>query len=349
MMKTEVHTLTGQHGYLSVLIFLLVSLTACGQTFIPSDTPVPTVTPIPLTPTPTVTPETWVEVEIAAANLILSLPDTWVIGDAQLTPLGLVINLGPEPLGPGPFSSTLVIADPAHYEAESLAAALSCSEPCAIPLETTTLAGQPAQRAILGAETTTPLEWYFLEHGGQLLAFTLHDATTLSTRADILASLELIEVVVVVPTATPSLTPIPPTITPTPPPPTPTPGPPTDEPLDVTIAFLRAAANDPETLGLTFLSDNLRNQVGTGTTLLQLMSLSEPFSTFEILFLGPIEGVLTYRAQLQFLDGRTTWRLIKVIAEDGQWVMNDFQVIEPPATTPTSTATLEVTPTAEPE
>ncbi len=349
MMKAKVHTPTGQHGYLSVMIFLLVSLTACGQTFLPANTLVPSATPIPLTPTLTATPETWVEVEIAAANLILSLPDTWVIGEAQLTPLGLVINLGPEPLGPGPFSSTLVIADPAQYEAESLAAALACSEPCTIPLETTTLASQPAQRAILGEETTTPLEWYFLEHGGQLLAFTLHDATTLITREDIVTSLELVEVVVVVPTATPSLTPIPPTITPTPPPPTPTPGPPTDEPLDVTIAFLRAAANDPETLGLTFLSDNLRNQVGTGTTLLQLMSLTEPFSTFEILFLGPIEGVLTYRAQLQFPDGRTTWRLIRVIAEDGQWVMSDFEVIEPPPITPTPATTTENTPTPESE
>ncbi|MBK9049504.1 MAG: hypothetical protein IPL78_00890 [Chloroflexi bacterium] len=115
----------------------------------------------------------------------------------------------------------------------------------------------------------------------------------------------------------------------------------------MTIAFLRAAANDPETLGLTFLSDNLRNQVGTGTTLLQLMSLTEPFSTFEILFLGPIEEVLTYRAQLQFPDGRTTWRLIRVIAEDGQWVMSDFEVIEPPPITPTPTT--ENTPTPESE
>jgi hypothetical protein len=79
------------------------------------------------------------------------------------------------------------------------------------------------------------------------------------------------------------------------------------------------------------------------------MSLTEPFSTFEILFIGPIEGVLTYRAQLQFLDGRTTWRLIKVIAEDGEWVMSDFEVIEPPPTTPTPATPREETPTPEPE
>ena len=340
-------------GWLVGWLFLL-SVVGCGKTFVPTPTVAPPATPIPDTATPSPTPENLVEVEIAAANLNLSLPDTWQVGDAQLTPLGLVINLGPEPLGPGPFSSTLVVADPAEYDAAALAAALACSTPCDIPLETLTLAGQPAQRATLGADTATPLEWYFLEHGGQLIAFTLHDAATLATRPDIVESLTLLEVIVVVPTPTITPTPVPPTATPTPLPPTPTFGPPTEEPLDVVLAFLRAAANDPETLGITYLSNTLRTEIGQGETLLGLMAVEQPFTTFEVLFLGNQEGVLMYRANLQLVDGTDAWRRINVIAEEGQWVMSGFQIVDPPTATPTPshttatpTATLTSTTTAE--
>lgn len=321
----------------------LLSIVGCGKTFVPTPTVPPPHTPVPDTPTPSPTPETLVEVDIAAANLILSLPDTWVVGEGQLTPLGLVINLGPEPLGPGPFSSTIVVANPHEYDAATLAAALSCNTPCDIPLETFTLAGQPAQWAILGTDTATPLEWYFLEHGGQLIAFTLHDAVTLVTRQDIVDSLTLVDVVVVVPTPTRTPTPLPPTETPTPLPPTPTFGPPTEEPLDVVLAFLRAAANDPETLGITYLSNTLRTRVGQGETLLELMELEQGFSTFELLFLGNQEGILIYRANLNLVSGGNAWRRITVIAEEGEWVMSGFQIIDPPPATATSEP-LTVTP-----
>lgn len=332
-------------------LFLLGAV-GCGKTFIPTPTVISPNTPIPNTATPSPTPENFIETEIAAAHLILSLPDTWLVGEGQITPLGLVINLGPEPLGPGPFSSTIVIANPSEYDAAALAAALSCSTPCNIELADTLLAGQPAQRAVLGIDSTTPLEWYFLEHGGQLIAFTLHDAFTLITHQDIVDSLTLVDVVVVVPTPTITPTPLPPTETPTPPPPTPTFGPPAEEPLDVVLAFLRAAANDPETLGITYLSNTLRTRVGQGETLLELIELEQGFSTFEVLFLGNQDGALIYRANLNLTDGTDAWRRITVTAEEGEWVMSGFQIIAPPETaaTPESPTTIpDETSTTTPE
>ncbi len=334
----------------SLIVLLLISLNGCGENFVPTPTLAASPTPVLPTPPPTNTPETWVGREIAAAYLTLSLPDTWIIGESRLTPLGLVINLGTEPLGPGPASSTLIIADPEQIEVEQLAAALSCNEPCAIPFETATIAGRPAQRAILGSDTSTPLEWYFLQHGGQLLAFTIHDATTLLTREDILSTIRLIERVIILPTATPTETPLPPTATPTLPPPTVTPGPPTAQPLDVVIAFLTATATDPDLLAIPYLSDTLRQAISDGETVLSLLSLTEKFITFELTFLGTIEEQLTYRTRLRFTNGQEVWRLIQVIAEDGQWVMNGFIVIEPPPQTPTLTPELSTpTPTSTPE
>ncbi len=320
-------------------LFFLAGLTACSESIQPTATlpASPTVLPAIATATIPATPEKLVRTEIAAASLTLSLPDTWVVGESQLTPLGLVIHLGPEPLGPGPFSSTLIVTDPNQYEAATLAAALACNQECAVPLIPTTVAGQPAQKAILGADSPTPLEWFFLTREGQLLAFTLHDAQTLITRSDLVDSLELDEVVLVATaTSTPTATPLPPpTATPTLVPPTATPGPPVEEPLAVVIAFLHAAANDPDTLGVTYLSNNLRTAIGEGETLLDLMALDQGFINFSVRFSGNLNNVLSYEANLHLSDGSTTWRMVYVIAEEGQWVMNGFLPITPPPNTAT--------------
>lgn len=330
---------------LFLFIFIgLLGLTGCGKTFLPTPTPAPLPVPATFTPSPTATPETMVEQEIAAADLILSLPDTWIIGEGLVTPLGLVYYLGPEPLGSGPSSSTLVVADGEQYEVAELAAALLCGSPCELDLTQADIAGQSGQKVSFTAPNTPTLEWFFLEHNGQLLAFTLHDPLTLITHPQIIASLELIERVVIVPTATPTTTPLPATPTFTPLPPTPTPGPPTDDPLEVMIAFLRAAANDPNTLGVTYLSNELRIRIGQGTTLLELMLLTSDFSNFSVEFVSNLNGVRTYRANILFPEQPGVWRNIFMIAEDGHWVISGFAEIDPPPLTPTP----RVSPTATP-
>lgn len=333
-------------GWFIFILIGIMSLVSCGETFLPTPTAAVLPTPVTSTPAPTPTAETMVAIEIAAADLVLSLPDTWIIGEGLVTPLGLVFYLGPEPLGPGPSSSTLIVADGTQYDVASLAAAILCGNNCALALEPTELAGQSGQKIIFTAPNTPTLEWFFLEHDDQILAFTLHDPITLITQPQIIASLEMVERVVIVPTTTPTETPLPPTPTFTPAPPTPTPGPPTDDPLDVMIAFLRAAANDPNTLGITYLSNELRVRVGTGETLLSLMNLENDFSNFTVEFISNLNGVRTYQASLIFTEHPTVWRNIFMIAEDGQWVISGFEIIAPPAITPTPgiTPTLTITP-----
>lgn len=119
----------------------------------------------------------------------LQLPADWQVEEQGETRLGRYYRLGPPPLGPGPASSALFIAE--NLGAEEAAQQLQCGpEACAdeVELEGATLGGRSAQRALIG-EGATALEWFFVEAGEQLIFFTLHDPQTLQTRQDLLQTL----------------------------------------------------------------------------------------------------------------------------------------------------------------
>jgi hypothetical protein len=142
----------------------------------------------------------------------IELPASWAVEERGLTSLGQQFALGPEPLGPGPGTSFLYVAG-ADVSPEAAAEQLLCGNGCAdeIELEETTVAGQSAFRALLGA--SPQLEWYFVPHGNRLIFFSIHDPSTFATREDLVETLVLEEAGTPEPTVTPTPAP---TETPTP-------------------------------------------------------------------------------------------------------------------------------------
>lgn len=137
----------------------------------------------------------------------IEIPANWAVEERGLTALGTQYAIGPEPLGPGPETSFLYVASAADRSPEEAAEQLLCGSGCAdeIELETSTVAGQPALRALLGQ--SPPLEWYFIPHGDRLIFFSIHDPTTFVTREDLLDTLVLQEAGTPEPTLTPTPSP----------------------------------------------------------------------------------------------------------------------------------------------
>lgn len=189
-----------------VIPLLLLLLTACRQApagelgSVVPPTAMPTALPT-LTPT---TPANQIYRDVDA-GFSLNVPDDWVIGPPRLTALGRQVMLGPAPLGPGPASSTLLVADAANLDIETAALQLECGGDCPDELvwHETTIDDRPARRTLIGAGGPAPLEWHFLEHNGRLIFFTLHDPATLVSRDDLVATLRLDETIAAV-TLTPA-------------------------------------------------------------------------------------------------------------------------------------------------
>lgn len=147
----------------------------------------------------------------------LELPPDWQVVEQGLTRLGRYYQIGPEPVGPGPASSALFVADAERLTAEEAAAELHCAGCDETPeLEEITIGDIAARRALLGDEPS--LEWFFVEHEGWLIVLTLHDPETFETRADLLGTLRLAETVGPTETAPATATADAPPPTPTPPP-----------------------------------------------------------------------------------------------------------------------------------
>lgn len=217
------------------LSLLLLALTACGEA---TPTPFPTVERAAGGgPARTATPPPMQEFTDESGAFSLELPPDWQVVEQGMTRLGRYYQLGPEPVGPGPASSALFVADAGELAAEEAAVELHCADCDEAPeLEETTIGDIPARRAMLGSEPA--LEWFFVEHEGWLIVLTLHDPETLETRADLLETLTLGETGAAEPTevapteAAPTEAP-PATTAPEGPPPTPTP-PPTATPEPAT-------------------------------------------------------------------------------------------------------------------
>lgn len=331
-----------------LLIVLLVSLllggllVACGQreetgagsiggpesgeavTGTPTAVPPPSVTPRPT--------ETLVLFTDVETGLTIRLPESWIVGPRQLTVLGWQRLLGPEPLGPGPASSSILVADASELTAPQAAALLHCGDDCPdetqIALEATTITGRPAQRAVIGAETTVALEWFFVEWEGQLVYFSIHDPETLATRTDLLETLDF---VIITPTPTPTQpptatatntpTPLPPTATDTvTPSPVPT-EPPT--PLSVSLDFLQALYDDPDSLeSLSYLSQSLRARTFNGRAAFALLAVERPYWSFQVMWGTEGEDDVVMLATLNFNDGSSVGRYIHLVNENAGWYIN---------------------------
>lgn len=194
---------------------LLLWLVACqGGLGRAVPTPFPTATPSPIpsatpSPAPTETPAGTIRHPIPAGNFSLLLPAGWVVVDQGLTTLGHQYLVGPEPVGPGPSSSAIFVAPAGDLTAQMAADALQCGRAtCQNPtLTPVTINGIPAQKATLASQALPPLNWYFLEHDGQLIFLSLHDPVTLSDRMDLLETITFEDIPI--PTSTAPPTPIP--------------------------------------------------------------------------------------------------------------------------------------------
>jgi predicted small lipoprotein YifL len=196
-------------SFLLIGALLAVVLAACG-TGGPTPFPTEVTAPRPLatatetaaaTETPTLVPTQTYENEIA--RFTLELPGDWIIEERGITSLGRYYLLGPQPLGPGPASSVLFIAESRELEPEEAAAQLQCgANSCEdeISFEEIEVGQLPALVAEITGEDTA-LEWIFLEHEGQLIYFTIHDPDTWKTRQDIVSSFAFVG-----PTPTPTAT-----------------------------------------------------------------------------------------------------------------------------------------------
>ncbi len=135
--------------------------------------------------------------ENTAAGYAIEIPDGWGATDDQMTPLGTVILLGPEPIYPGsPSNSTIITVDVNQLDELGAAQSLLCGSPgCTdeVVFNLTTVNGREAKSVIIGTENTPDLEWFFVTHEDQLTYFSIHDPLTLETIDALVQSFTLIE------------------------------------------------------------------------------------------------------------------------------------------------------------
>jgi hypothetical protein len=326
-------------------------LAACNQQFA---TPTPAVTaevetaeatdtlpPIP-TFTPSATPVPMQEFTDAAAGITLQLPADWQVSQPSQIALGTLYNLGPEPVGPGPYSSTFILIDTAMWDVEEAALELECGGDCQLPtpLEPAIVAGMPAQRTVIGSQGDSPLEWFFVSHAGRLVAFSLHHPETLQTLQPVVQSLAL-----TAPTPTPSPTATPtetPTVTPTPTitatpsrTPIPTGTPRGGGPTQGVIEFFEVLGSDYDgQRPLNYLSESLRQEIPDGPTLVARLAIEPFFRSFDVAWTGTVGGQVNFDVTLHYAQGSVV-RQVGMILENEEWLVGQIGGTaspQPPAT-----------------
>lgn len=138
--------------------------------------------------------------ENSAAGYVVDIPTTWGSTEPQITPLGELILLGPDPITPGnPGNSVIISASLDVLNERAAAQSLTCGSPgCTdeIKLEITTVNGLDARRVTIGQENTPQLDWYFIRYADRLIYFTLHDPLTLETLDGLVQTFTLTEALV---------------------------------------------------------------------------------------------------------------------------------------------------------
>lgn len=137
--------------------------------------------------------------ENLSAGYAVEIPADWAIAEVQITPLGELVMLGPEPVSPGnPSNSMIIFADSAVLDEAAAAQYLICGTPnCTneITFDLTTVNGFEAKSLIVGSENTPNLEWFFVRHEDRLIYFTLHDPLSLETVDALVQSFSFIDTV----------------------------------------------------------------------------------------------------------------------------------------------------------
>ncbi len=138
-----------------------------------------------------------VRFENAEAGYALEIPAGWGASDDQMTPLGNVILLGPEPIYAGsPSNSTIITVDVNQLDELGAAQSLLCGSPgCTdeVVFNLTMVNGREAKSIVIGTENTPDLEWFFITFEDQLTYFSIHDPLTLETIDPLVQSFTLIE------------------------------------------------------------------------------------------------------------------------------------------------------------
>ncbi|MCA9981919.1 MAG: hypothetical protein KDD89_13835, partial [Anaerolineales bacterium] len=301
------------------------------------------------------------------AGFTLQIPSAWEVSDSQTTPLGHLRLFGPAPVQAGnPSTNLLLVAEAETLSAVQAAEQLLCGGGCADQISFTAveLGNTPAQQAIIGGDGLPQLTWYFVEHAGRLIYFTLNDPTTLTTLSPLAQTLTLGQAVAIQPSPTP--TEPPPTATPEPEPtaeptlePTPEitatvavteaiPTPATTEtaisrdegPLETTVSFLLDVTRQEITPAtLERLTPALRDRAQTFTAVLDLLELDAVFTGIDAGRINAPEVIV--RAVLTTGNATEVRLFTLLLEEDGAWRIID---IAPEA----EVATPEATPT-EPE
>ena len=136
-----------------------------------------------------------VRYENEASGYALEIPADWETTEPQITPLGELVLLGPEPVTPGnPSNSMIIAAKATDFDKTAAAQALICGAPnCTedITFRITTVNGLDARSVVVGSENTPDLEWYFVRYEDRLIYFTLHDPLTLETIDGLVQSFSL--------------------------------------------------------------------------------------------------------------------------------------------------------------
>ncbi len=125
--------------------------------------------------------------ENTEAGFSLRLPTDWTVGAAQEAPYGTVYLVGAAPLAPGgPANNSIIVADGRQITAVQLAEQLQCGGGCAPPAlnEVNLRHGITAQYALIGGAGSPLLPWYFVNHDGDLVGLSFHDAANTEQSLD---------------------------------------------------------------------------------------------------------------------------------------------------------------------
>lgn len=168
----------------STFLFLLaisLSIGACtaGSAEPATSTPAaplgtPTSAPFPTTagPNPTLPADAVVHT-LVEGNFSLALPAGWNVAGPFDTVQYRIYTFGAEAgQSGGPGVSQIVLANEGAVTIEQFAQ-LQCSVCALNPIEEATLGGLPAKRTTIGGDSAPGFEWYFINHAGKLIGFSI--------------------------------------------------------------------------------------------------------------------------------------------------------------------------------
>jgi hypothetical protein len=94
------------------------------------------------------------------------------------------------------------------------------------------------------------------------------------------------------------------------------------DPVDVSVQFLAALMSNTESS--SYLSDQLREAVQNGRSILSLLGVENLYSSFSVSLISAADGRMTVQADLDYGAGRVEERLLTLVQQDGTWRIDDI-------------------------